>query len=184
MELKKLLLAASVAAAFSTAGVANAATPLTFSNGVASFAYSFTASSFDEVYTFSLASASTATASAITGFVINFTPPSMVSVTDTVAFTSFNIYSGLLGTGTPLAIGSVSALYNPAGIAVVGAPGLLGGDYSIRVTGTAINGLSGNYSGNVNLVTAVPEPESYAMLLAGLGLMGTIARRRSKAAKS
>jgi choice-of-anchor C domain-containing protein len=29
-------------------------------------------------------------------------------------------------------------------------------------------------------VTAVPEPETYAMLLAGLGLMGTIARRRNK----
>ena len=29
-------------------------------------------------------------------------------------------------------------------------------------------------------VTAVPEPESYAMLLAGLGVMGTVARRRSK----
>ncbi|MDO8450814.1 MAG: PEP-CTERM sorting domain-containing protein [Rhodoferax sp.] len=28
-------------------------------------------------------------------------------------------------------------------------------------------------------VTAVPEPESYAMLLAGLGLMGAIARRRN-----
>jgi hypothetical protein len=27
-------------------------------------------------------------------------------------------------------------------------------------------------------VTAVPEPETYAMMLAGLGLMGTIARRR------
>ena len=31
-----------------------------------------------------------------------------------------------------------------------------------------------------NLVTAVPEPESYAMLLAGLGLIGTVALRRKK----
>lgn len=30
-------------------------------------------------------------------------------------------------------------------------------------------------------VTAVPEPETYAMLLAGLGLMGVIARRRKQA---
>lgn len=29
-----------------------------------------------------------------------------------------------------------------------------------------------------NVVTAVPEPETYAMLLAGLGLIGTISRRR------
>ena len=45
--------------------------------------------------------------------------------------------------------------------------------------------LSGNtnipnvgYHGTIT-VTAVPEPETYALLLAGLGLMGTIARRRS-----
>lgn len=30
-------------------------------------------------------------------------------------------------------------------------------------------------------VTAVPEPETYAMLLAGLGLMGAVARRRKQA---
>ena len=28
-------------------------------------------------------------------------------------------------------------------------------------------------------VTAVPEPETYAMLLAGLGLMGLVARRKA-----
>ncbi|MDR0633758.1 MAG: FxDxF family PEP-CTERM protein [Azoarcus sp.] len=31
--------------------------------------------------------------------------------------------------------------------------------------------------GSVN-VTAVPEPESYAMLLAGLAIVGAVARRR------
>ncbi len=31
-----------------------------------------------------------------------------------------------------------------------------------------------------NLVTAVPEPETYAMMLAGLGMLSLIARRRKK----
>ncbi|MDC8770498.1 PEP-CTERM sorting domain-containing protein [Paucibacter sp. hw8] len=31
-----------------------------------------------------------------------------------------------------------------------------------------------------DVAAAVPEPETYAMLLAGLGLMGLVARRRSK----
>ncbi len=31
---------------------------------------------------------------------------------------------------------------------------------------------------NVNLLAPVPEPESYAMLLAGLSVLGLIARRR------
>lgn len=48
-------------------------------------------------------------------------------------------------------------------------------------------GVSDSYGGsldNVSLtnVTPVPEPESYAMFLAGLGLMVAIARRRSKGA--
>ncbi len=32
---------------------------------------------------------------------------------------------------------------------------------------------------NVNIVSSVPEPESFAMLLAGLGLMGFVAKRKS-----
>jgi hypothetical protein len=38
----------------------------------------------------------------------------------------------------------------------------------------------GGYIGNV-AVTAVPEPETYVMLLAGLGLVGAVARRRKQA---
>jgi hypothetical protein len=35
-----------------------------------------------------------------------------------------------------------------------------------------------SFSNNDGLVSAVPEPESYAMMLAGLALMGSIVRRR------
>lgn len=36
-------------------------------------------------------------------------------------------------------------------------------------------------SGSVNFtVAAIPEPETYAMMLAGLGLMGFMARRRKQ----
>ncbi|MDO9197007.1 FxDxF family PEP-CTERM protein [Rhodoferax sp.] len=40
--------------------------------------------------------------------------------------------------------------------------------------------LDGSNALHIAAVTAVPEPETYAMLLAGLGLMGAIARRRNK----
>lgn len=64
--------------------------------------------------------------------------------------------------------------------------------YSLTFTPTASGtfSLSFNNAGGDNIgalldnvvVQAVPEPESYALLLAGLGLMGTIARRRKAAA--
>ncbi len=46
-------------------------------------------------------------------------------------------------------------------------------------------GKSDGYGGsldNVSVTAAIPEPESYAMMLAGLGLMGAIARRRKSKA--
>jgi hypothetical protein len=49
--------------------------------------------------------------------------------------------------------------------------------YTLYVKGTS--GGDSSYVGIIALAP-VPEPETYAMLLAGLGLMGTIAQRRRK----
>ena len=59
------------------------------------------------------------------------------------------------------------------------------GDWYYTISGEANGTKGGHYSFWVGTYTApVPEPETYAMLLAGLGLMGTIARRRGKAKAS
>lgn len=52
------------------------------------------------------------------------------------------------------------------------------GDYHIDFVGSLTGTAGGSYLASVS-VAAVPEPESYAMFLAGLGIMGAIARRRS-----
>jgi hypothetical protein len=41
--------------------------------------------------------------------------------------------------------------------------------------------ITGRFTGAVGAVQAVPEPETYALMLAGLGVMGFIARRRRPA---
>ncbi len=59
------------------------------------------------------------------------------------------------------------------------------GTYSVFVGGNDFGNYpsAAKYGLDVQLsVTAVPEPETYAMLLAGLGLMGAIARRRKASA--
>jgi hypothetical protein len=52
------------------------------------------------------------------------------------------------------------------------------GLYSLALNASSTNG--GTYFGGITIkeVSAVPEPETYGMMLAGLGLMGFVARRR------
>ncbi|MFZ4878023.1 FxDxF family PEP-CTERM protein [Janthinobacterium sp. Mn2066] len=57
------------------------------------------------------------------------------------------------------------------------------GVYTLSVSGTVLTNAAASYSGTINL-SAVPEPETYAMLLAGLGLVGFVARRRKLAVKA
>jgi hypothetical protein len=54
---------------------------------------------------------------------------------------------------------------------------LTAGNYFYEVKGRA-TGSSGGFYSITSAVTPVPEPESYAMLLAGLGVVGSLYRRR------
>jgi hypothetical protein len=55
------------------------------------------------------------------------------------------------------------------------------GDYQLRVIGS-VDGWSGGYDGTIRAVatvaSAVPEPETYAMLALGLAAVGWVTRRR------
>jgi hypothetical protein len=57
------------------------------------------------------------------------------------------------------------------------------GTYNLTFTGST-SGLSmAQASSTMNAVAAVPEPETYAMMLAGLGALGFVGRRRKAQAK-
>jgi len=53
---------------------------------------------------------------------------------------------------------------------------LTAGVHTIKVIGTSFDSAA-SFNGNVQ-ITPVPEPETYALMLAGLGAVGFVARRR------
>ncbi|HYN53875.1 MAG TPA: FxDxF family PEP-CTERM protein [Methylotenera sp.] len=59
---------------------------------------------------------------------------------------------------------------------------LSAGTYTLQIRGTVSGSAGGSYAGLLNIAPPVPEPETYAMLLCGMGLLGFIARRRNKQA--
>lgn len=84
--------------------------------------------------------------------------------------------TGLLNGDEDPVISSVT----PGGSSLtMAAPASAGGHMFLYVTGLTTGSAGGIYTGAIS-VTAVPEPENYAMLLAGLGVMGAIALRRKK----
>lgn len=63
-------------------------------------------------------------------------------------------------------------------------PAAVTGPLVLTVTGiaaptlTAGTAIAASYAGTANITAAVPEPETYALMLAGLGVVGMLARRR------
>jgi hypothetical protein len=123
---------------------------------------------------------------------------SLTTASDTISSAVALLFPGLNGDGSSYEInnGTLSLFSDPDGDGAAGAnvqlasttfgdsTGVLTfnnaatGSYYWAVAGDAVGSNGGVYLYSANTAAVVPEPETYAMMLAGLGLIGFIGRRR------
>lgn len=60
---------------------------------------------------------------------------------------------------------------------------LTSGNYYLQVSGSMVSDTSGAFGGSM-MLNPVPEPETYGMMLAGLSVVGMLARRRQLGKKA
>lgn len=168
MKLKSLLAAAVIAAVGSGNSFADGGGLGTITSN-ASFSSTVTGS-FTDTWTFNLDGPSTVAAS-LTNVEITF---------GAFTYNGINNFSAWLN-GVPLV--SAASTSGSATVTVLAGGSSLpaGNGFNLTISGTALAG-GASYGGNI-AVAPVPEPESYVMLMAGLGAIAVIARRRSGKAR-
>ena len=162
MKIKLFTAAALAAASVSAFAVGPGAlgtidnTPIAISNIVS-------AGIFQDVYSFTLVDPGSLSGNAVA---VNFGGYNILGLTVTLQDSSF----ALVGTDNTPNTGFTFA-------------GLAAGTYALNVLGFATGSQGGFYAGGMIAETApVPEPETYALMLAGLGVLSFVAsRRRSRA---
>lgn len=179
MKLVKALIAAVVCAgavlaapASYAADISHPPTPIILVDGTGTFGASFLSgnngNTFSDKYTFS-----TVGLNFVDTLVGSIAHSALVGLT----ITGYDLYDSsdnLVAAGTMQSSGTVDLWTIMTG-------GIPTGNYYVRVDGMIVSETSASYAGNLN-VLPVPEPQTYAMLLAGLGIVAVGARIRAKRA--
>jgi hypothetical protein len=91
--------------------------------------------------------------------------------------TGLSLYSGPPSSTGTLVMAGTSSNTGMIDVWTLTADNLAVGSYYLQVSGSLVSNTSGSYGGAM-MLAPVPEPETYGMMLAGLGLVGFMARRR------
>jgi hypothetical protein len=166
MQLKRLGTLAAIAGLFLSS-------PVLANDVNKSISLSGGTATFDAIHTDNLAFADT--------FTFDVLGPVMADVSAiTIRLSPFQDidFSSATLNGTSLTLFSVFGGYLEG---IISAPKPYVGPLVLQINGnsTAANGFHASYAGTLNVVSMVPEPGTYALLLAGLGAVGFMARRRS-----
>jgi hypothetical protein len=102
----------------------------------------------------------------------------IVSSISRTAATGLDITGLTLFTGTGTQVATGSALHSGAiDVWTLTSDNLAVGNYYVQVSGKMVSATSGSFGGAM-MLAPVPEPATYGLMLAGLGLLGFMARRR------
>jgi hypothetical protein len=169
------LLLAGAAFSANAADASHAAKTVDLTSGAskytASFASGLANASFTDVFNFHV------TTNSLLAADVTSSAASAAVGLDLTAFAVYSSNGTLVYSGSQKSTGRVDNWKLNSSSVVLAA-----GDYYLQVIGKVNSVSAGSLSGNIALkAVAVPEAETYAMLLAGLGLVGFVARRRKRA---
>ncbi|WP_198288897.1 FxDxF family PEP-CTERM protein [Methylotenera sp. 1P/1] len=184
---RRMLTTISLAAAFSISSVsafADTTTVLTVGALPASLTYSNTFTSSDSGTTFWDDYIFTITDGSVNSVTSSINLDSILGVSDLRA----RLYKGsthqtaAIAPNELISAWGTTVNYSPtvsSTTVVLNPLTLSAGTYTLQIKGIVSGSAGGSYAGLLNIATPVPEPETYAMLLCGMGLIGFMAKRRN-----